>query len=1199
LVCALLSFWVGAQSFEYIQNKGQWHPDVLFKGELATGAFFLKQNGYRVLQHNQDDFIRATEIITGHAAHEGGESKMAAGKMAAPGGEPDIWVRSHAYDVQFDGSNPLAEIIHERQSPGYSNFIIGNDPSKWTSYVASYGSVMYKNVYPGIDVRYFSENGFLKYDIIVHPGASPDRIVLRYEGVDGLSVNNGDLIVKTSVSEVKEQYPYSYQVINGLRQQIKARFEVDGNKVRFKLGGYDRSKTLVIDPTLIFSSFTGSPSDNWGYTATYDEAGALYAGGIVFGNRYPVTPGAFQTQWAGGNIQTGENGSFDMGIMKFSSNGTQRIYATYIGGAVSNEQPHSLIVDAAGELIIAGRTRSTDYPITGSAIGTGGLWDIVVTKLNVNGTGLIGSKRIGGTKDDGVNIKHKYEGTVGPSSLAQNYGDDARSEVMINSAGDVMVATCTQSNNFPITFNAFQSTLRGGQDGLILKFDPTIATLQFASYLGGSGDDAAYVVAIGNGGDLFVGGGTGSIDFPGDKTGVVQANNLGGICDGFVARLSPDGTTLLKSTYIGTNGNDQVYGVQFDRLGMFYIMGTSTGNFPVRNAPFSQNGGKQYIAKLQPDFSQYVYSTVFGTNSTVPNLSPTAFLVDRCENVYMSGWGGRVVNANPPFPNSGTTGLTITPDAFQSQTDGKDFYFFVLERDATRQLFGSFFGQQDPPTVNSADHVDGGTSRFDRNGIIYQGICANCGGGQFPTTPGVVGPTNPSGRCNQAVIKVSLDLAGVRGKVKAAINNVDGDTIACVPVTVNFRDSVGLAKSYEWNFGDGTPTQITNTPSVSHSFSVIGSFKVRMIAVDSSLCYIRDTSFITISVREDSVALRVQAVKQPPCQSNTYLFNNLSFNASGKPFNTRSFTWYFGDNSAPITTDNRSVTHSYPGPGTYNVKLVLNDTNFCNAPDSLVIQLRVSPNVEARFTTPPDGCAPYQAQFTNTSMGGTDFFWSFGDGTTSRQVSPTKLYTTPGTYTVKLVAVDTNTCNLIDSTQSTIIVSDKPTAAFTFSPNPPEENIITTFTNNSTGAVRYKWLFGDGDSLITIRRDTIVKHQYPQTGSYNACLIAINQYDCPDTTCREVAVIINPLLDVVNAFTPNGDGVNDRAVAIGYGIAKMTFRIYNRWGQLMFESNDISLGWDGKFNGKPQPMDAYAYTLDAALVDGTPVRKAGSITLVR
>jgi gliding motility-associated-like protein len=232
-------------------------------------------------------------------------------------------------------------------------------------------------------------------------------------------------------------------------------------------------------------------------------------------------------------------------------------------------------------------------------------------------------------------------------------------------------------------------------------------------------------------------------------------------------------------------------------------------------------------------------------------------------------------------------------------------------------------------------------------------------------------------------------------------------------------------------------------------------------------------------------------------------------------------------------------------------------------------------------------------------MGGTDFFWSFGDGTTSRQVSPTKLYTTPGTYTVKLVAVDTNTCNLIDSTQSTIIVSDKPTAAFTFSPNPPEENIITTFTNNSTGAVRYKWLFGDGDSLITIRRDTIVKHQYPQTGSYNACLIAINQYDCPDTTCREVAVIINPLLDVVNAFTPNGDGVNDRAVAIGYGIAKMTFRIYNRWGQLMFESNDISLGWDGKFNGKPQPMDAYAYTLDAALVDGTPVRKAGSITLVR
>jgi hypothetical protein len=189
------------------------------------------------------------------------------------------------------------------------------------------------------------------------------------------------------------------------------------------------------------------------------------------------------------------------------------------------------------------------------------------------------------------------------------------------------------------------------------------------------------------------------------------------------------------------------------------------------------------------------YSTVWGTNTLFPNISPIAFLVDRCENVYISGWGGTVIETTPPYAVSGTTGLTTTPDAIKSTTDGRDFFFFVLEKDAKSQLYGSFFGQQDPQRIS--DHVDGGTSRFDQDGIIYQALCANCQGGQFPITPGVVGPTNPSGRCNEAVVKIAFDLSGVRGGVKASIDNVDGDTTACVPATVAFRDTVQLAKTYD------------------------------------------------------------------------------------------------------------------------------------------------------------------------------------------------------------------------------------------------------------------------------------------------------------------------------------------------------------------------------------------------------------------
>ncbi len=1205
LVAGFFGLTVGikAQSFEFTENKGQWNSEVKFKGQLWSGAFFLKNNGYRVLQYDTAQFSNAIALMTGHKsfpANTNSSSAKISGVTAPVKLPPDdrIVVKSHAYDVSFSGANPSPAIIPEKELPGYANYFIDNDSSKWASHVKTYGGLVYKNIYPGVDARYYSENGYVKYDLIIQPNASPEKIAMQYDGVDGLSIENGELVIKTSVATVKEQSPLSYQVINGVRQQVKCRYELIGNKVSFKLTGYDKSQVLVIDPTFIFCSFTGSTADNWGYTATYDKQGNLYCGGIVFGAGYPVTPGAFQTSWAGGG-NTGENGGFDIGIIKFNPLGTTRIYSTYLGGSAGNEQPHSLVVDDNGELVIAGRTTSSNYPSTRANIGKGGGWDIFLSRLNATGSALIGSVRIGGSADDGVNIRHKYGAAAssGPLSLMRNYGDDARSEVIIDKVGEICVASCSQSSDFPVTGGVFQPLLAGKQDALILKFNSTLTNQIFTSFIGGTQDDAAYVIAPAANGDLYIGGGTASSDFPGNKAGTFGPNFNGGICDGFIAIISADGSTLKKTTYVGTTGADQVYGIQFDKNGFFYFEGTSTGNFPVQNVTYSQPGGKQFIGKVTADLSSYVYSTVWGTNAVFPNISPIAFLVDRCENVYISGWGGTVIETNPPYAVSGTNGLFTTPDAIKSNTDGRDFYFFVLEKDAKSVLFASFFGQQDATKIS--DHVDGGTSRFDQDGIIYQAMCANCQGGQFPVTPGVAGPSNPSGRCNEAVVKISFDLSGVRGGVKASINNVDGDTIACVPVTVQFRDTVQLAKTYEWFYADGSPVEKTNGPNVSHTFTQVGNFRVRMIAVDSSKCYPRDTTYVTIKVSADRAVLAANAVKLPPCETNNYEFRNLSTAPPAKPFKANSFIWDFGDNTPPVTAGTNTVNHAYPGPGTYNVQLILTDTNYCNWPDTLKSTLRVSTNVRARFTTPLSGCAPYNAVFSNTSLGGTDFRWIFDDGTISTDISPTKLYAVPGTYTVKLVAFDSNTCNLVDSTTTTITVSGKPTAGFSFAPNPPVENIITTFTNLSVNATRYNWIFGDGTSLQTIRQDTIVKHQYKKTDTYTACHVAINDFNCADTVCQPVPIIINALLDVVSAFTPNNDGINDRAVVIGYGVDKMLFRIYNRWGQLMFETNDPDIGWNGKFKGKDQPMDAYGYTLDAILFGGAHIKKSGSITLIR
>jgi len=1180
---------------EFVENKGQWHENVNYKGDFKTGAFFLENKGFTVVLHQPEDIQRLSAVVHSHGENLGnGENKS-----AVQSNTPDI-LHSFAYKVKFLGASSDIKQVPDKKLPTHNNYFIGNDHAKWASDCSIFTAITYQNIYPNIDIRYYSDAGKLKYDFIVKPGGNPDYIAMQYDGPKDVFVKDKQLIIATPVGDVKELYPYTYQSETGKRQEVDCKFVVKNNVVTFKVGSYDPSATLIIDPSIIFSTFTGSTVDNWGYTATPGPDGSLYAGGIAFGTGYRVSPGAFQQTYGGGVTEGGFPG-YDIAIFKFSPNGSNRMYATYLGGS-GNEQPHSMITDAQGNLIIAGRTNSTNYPLgsLSTPIGTGGGFDIIISKLNATGTALLGSVRIGGSGDDGVNIRPKYTSpAVTPSavSLRRNYGDDARSEVILDASNNIYLVSCTQSDNFPV-LNAFQNSRGGAQDGVIMKFNPTLATRLFSTYFGGTGDDACFVANISPAtGDLFVAGATASSDLPGNKTGVMQPVFAAGIADGFITQLRNDGSAIIRTTYQGTGGIDLIYGLKFDRSGYPYIMGTSTGNWPVLNATFSNvyggNNAKQFISKLQPDLSAYVYSTVFGTNILVPNISPIAFMVDRCENVYVSGWGGGI-NVQQSYTTGTTVGMAqVNPLPGIPAPDGKDFYFFVLEKNATSQLFGSHFGQNG----GLGDHVDGGTSRFDENGVIYQAICANCtGGAVFPTTPGSWSTSNGSSNCNQAAIKIEMNFAGVGAGVQASINAVVNDTSGCVPLTVNFRDTLVKGKKYYWNFGDGTAQVITTTATISHTFSSIGTFSVMLIAEDSLTCNIRDTAFINIKVGDNVVIPNFIFTKIPPCQSLTMQFTNTSTVNFGS-FGPRSFVWDYGDGTAKDTVGfNPSRLHTYAAPGTYLVKLYIFDTTFCNSPDSIVKTIRLNPLVKAQFTTPARGCAPYTALFENTSLAGTDFLWQFGDGTTSTNPSPTHLYANPGIYQVRLIANDTSTCNRTDTSAFfTITVVPKPTASFTWSPNPPQENTPVNFTNTSIGATRYLWNFGDGESST----QTNPSHQYNATGTYNAALIAFNDDNCTDTFNLDVNVIVIPLLDVPNAFTPSQEGRNAIVKVEGFGISKMSWKIYNRWGQLVFESSSKNLGWNGTFKGKLQAMDVYAYTLDVEFSDGKKLRKTGDITLLR
>jgi gliding motility-associated-like protein len=1212
---ALLSITgLSAQSYyslEFIENKGQWGDQFQFKSDVGSGAFYIRPGGYSVLQNHPEDYQRVLAQLHGGHAHDN-ESTLTGNntkKIIHPPVEKDeeITMRSHHYMVKFLGSAENVEPVVEQLLSSSSNYFLGKDRSRWKSGVHSYKVISYKNIYPGVDVRYYSEGGQLKYDLMLAPGADAGRIIMKYTGADKLSVKNGQLIIKTSVGEAKELAPYSYQILGGKKTTVDCQFEISGDQVKFRLKNYDRSAKLVIDPTLIFSTFTGSTVGNWGFTATPGPDGSLFAGGIVFGQGYPITTGAYQQTFGGGS----GNSAVDIGITRFSPSGNSRIYSTYIGGN-NADFPHSLISDANGNLVVLGRTSSDDYPVTSAGFGPLGGTDIIVTKLNAAGTDLIGSVKIGGTGIDGANI----DASVSPScnSLLYNYGDNARSEVIIDGAGNIYIAASTQSGNFPVV-GGVQAALGGRQDAVVVKLTPDLSNVLFSTFLGGNENDAGFVLALNPvNGNIYVAGGTSSNNFPGNKTGSIQPAFQGaaGDIDGYITVLNNNGSAIIQTTYLGTSSIDIIYGIQFDRSGFPYVMGISLGAWPVLNATYVDNGAKQFIAKLQPNLSAYVYSTTYGTGGPIPNISPVAFLVDRCENVYVSGWGGRL---NPcstascfDTKTSGTAGMRVTPDAIKTTTDNRDFYFFVMEKNATRQLYGSFFGQ----SGGEGDHVDGGTSRFDASGAIYSAICANCGGNRacasspitipFPITPGVVAPVNGAlntgsgGECNLAAFKLLFDYDGVRAGARSSINGVPNDTSGCLPLRVDFTDTLSIGQTYEWDFGDGSPRVSTPTPDVSHNYTFAGNFRVMLIAIDPNKCITRDTSYINIRARDDRAVLDLSALKLPPCESLSYSFDNLASAPASKPFPPGAFTWDFGDNTPRVVAGVETITHTYASQGTYNVKLILTDTSYCNSPDSITRVIRLAPNVQADFDTPEGGCAPYTAVFSNTSLAGAEFIWDFGNGVTFIGATPPPvIYTTPGTYTVKLIANDPATCNLTDTFTSTITVRTVPSAAFTFAPNPGLENTPTTFNNQSSNADRFAWDFGDGGT--STQRNPV--HQFNSSGTFNTCLIAFNSLGCSDTVCQPISARVIPLLDIPNAFTPNGDGVNDQVLVRGFGIVKMNFRIYNRWGQLVFQSGDQATGWDGKYKGALQPMDAYAYILDVEFTDGSRTTKKGDITLIR
>ena len=809
------------EGVEFVRNDRQWDARVLYKATLHGGALFAERDGFTfVLLHPQ-------QLKEFYAAKFDPSAVRSNGIIDAA-----------AYKLVFVGANPSVGVSGKEEIQGYNNYYLGNDPARWSSLVPKYREVFYENLYDGIDLTLSQSASHLKYEFTVAPGATPSQIRMDYDGVENLLVSKGNLIVSTSVMQVMELQPYAYQEdASGLRETISCRYRVDRRRLSFEVGSYDTTRPLVIDPVLIFSSYSGSTADNWGYTATYDKIGNLYSGGNVFNVGYPVTTGSFQIDFAGG--------STDIAISKFDAGGSFLHFSTYLGGS-GTEVPHSLVVNDNNELYVLGTTSSSDFPVTVGAFDTafnGGEGyvltstvrfnegsDIVIAKFNDLGTSLLGATYVGGSGNDGLN-------TV--STLRKNYADEARGEIIIDGQSNVYVASSTQSWDFPVTDGAFDTAFCGGnQDACIIKFNHNLTNMIWCSYLGGMGDDAAYSIVLADDNSLYVCGGTTSSDLPTSQE-VVQSTYGGGDNDGYIAHIAPNGDQIQQITYLGKDGYDQAYLVKNDKQGNPHVFGQTyaSGNVWVVNADWYVLNGGQFLIKLSPELDSVIWSTAFGTGSIGLDISPTALLVDLCNNIYMSGWGSPTINGG----QGGTSGLPITGDAFQTTTDNNDYYFLCISDDASQLVYATYFG-----SPHAREHVDGGTSRFDNHGRIYQAVCAGCGNyDDFPTTEGAWSQTNNSTNCNIGVIKFDFNLPAV-------VADFHIPNTVCAPILLEFHNTsqrISDSTAFFWDFGDGT-TSTEEQPL--HAYTQSGTYHITLVARDAGSCNFADTAYRELVVLSNS-----------------------------------------------------------------------------------------------------------------------------------------------------------------------------------------------------------------------------------------------------------------------------------------------------------------------------------------------------------
>jgi hypothetical protein len=694
------------------QNQGQTDSQVKY---LARG------HGYTL-------FLTANDAV--FSLHSRPAASKASGQ--SPNDPQSLTQRSNTQKdlssvvhMHLLGANAQARVEGTNATAGTANYFIGNDPGKWRTGLARYARVSYQNLYPGVNMAFHGSGRELEFDFVLAPGANPAPIGLQFSGNQGVKTDDsGDLIIASAAGNVLLHKPVAYQEQNGARQPVDARFVLKAaNQVSFELGNYDRSRELVIDPSVSYATYLGGVGDDEGLGIAFDSSGNAYVTGQTASTNFPVT---------GSTVLR----ATDAFVTKISADGTKLIYSTYVGGSAA-DSGNGIAVDASGDAFVAGGTRSPDFPASAGAFQTifkGSAQNAFLFELNPSGSTLTYSTYLGGT---GAN------------------GDLALGVAAFVSSGNsfVYVVGSTSSADFPVGTSPLQTCSGGINNGFVTKLSPKgtgTGDLIFSTCLaagGGTGDNTQ-AVAVDLSGNAYVTGKTTSSTFV-TTAGAFQPvcgtgpNCNGGLSDAFVTVIKTDGSGYIYSTFLGGSNADAGSSIAVDASGSAYVTGltSSSTDFPLKSALQGTFGGGNidaFVTKLNPTGTALVYSTYLGGSG---DDSGKGVAVDAGGNAYITG------------QTNSTNFKTVAPTQ-ASLKGGYDAFVSELNAAGSQLTFSTYLG-------GTADEDNGGNFggiAVDNAGAnIY--VTGSTASTDFPTTSGAH-QTLPGGGIDAFVAKFAQTPTG-------------------------------------------------------------------------------------------------------------------------------------------------------------------------------------------------------------------------------------------------------------------------------------------------------------------------------------------------------------------------------------------------------------------------------------------------------